>query len=148
MQTTIMRVCSALSLCCLVSLLAAVDSQGVKAEHNLTFMLMTSFGQFGFNSSGLMPAADMALEDINSNPHVLPGYRLMYDTLRDSQVGLGSALVAVERSITCWASTIIMPFEIISSHYCVTKINLFYNKSSHGQSDHITVPIKNYFNNK
>jgi hypothetical protein len=56
------------------------------AEHNLTFILITSFGQFGFNSSGLMPAADMALEDINSNPRILPGYRLMYDTLRDSQV--------------------------------------------------------------
>ena len=97
-----MRVCSALSLWCLVSLLAAMDSQEleVKAEHNLTFMLMTSFGQFGFNSSGLMPAADMALEDINNNPQVLPGYRLMYDTLRDSQVSLGSALVSVEQSLT------------------------------------------------
>ena len=62
---------------------------GGQAEHNLTFMLMTSFGQFGFNSSGLMPAADMALEDINSNPQVLPGYSLTYDTLRDSQVSLG-----------------------------------------------------------
>ena len=78
-----MGVCSALSRWCLFSLLTAV---GGKAEHNLTFMLITSFGQFGFNSSGLMPAADMALEDINSNPQVLPGYSLMYDTLRDSQV--------------------------------------------------------------
>ena len=95
-----MRICSALSLWCLVLLLAAIDSQEVKAEHNLTFMLMTSFGQFGFNSSALMPAADMALEDINSNPQALPGYRLMYDTLRDSQVGLGSTLVAVEQSLT------------------------------------------------
>ena len=100
MQATTMRVCSAFSLWCLVLLLAAIDSQEVKAEHNLTFMLMTSFGQFGFNSSALMPAADMALEDINSNPQVLPGYRLMYDTLRDSQVGLGSTLVAVEQSLT------------------------------------------------
>ena len=95
-----MRICSALSLWCLVLLLAAIDSQEVKAEHNLTFMLMTSFGQFGFNSSALMPAADMALEDINSNPQVLPGYRLMYDTLRDSQVSLSSTLVAVEQSLT------------------------------------------------
>jgi hypothetical protein len=63
------------------------------AERNLTFMLITSFGQFGFNSSGLMPAADMALEDINSNPHVLPGYRLMYDTLRDSQVSFAACMV-------------------------------------------------------
>ena len=78
-----MRVCCALSRWCLLSLLTAV---GGKAEQNLTFMLITSFGQFGFNSSGLMPAVDMALEDINSNLQVLPGYSLMYDTLRDSQV--------------------------------------------------------------
>ena len=85
----------------------------MKAEHNLTFMLMTSFGQFGFNSSGLMPAADMALEDINSNPQVLPGYRLMYDTLRDSQVSLGLAIVASCKIVNCRAGTIkliIMPF--------------------------------------
>ena len=55
-------------------------------KHNLTFMMMTSFGQYGFNSSGLTPAADMALEDVNSNSHVLPGYSLNYDVLRDSQV--------------------------------------------------------------
>ncbi len=74
------------------------------AERNLTFMMITSFGQFGFNSSGLMPAADMALEDINSNPQVLPGYRLMYDTLRDSQVSLvaymvSQYMISVERLI-------------------------------------------------
>lgn len=55
-------------------------------NHSLTFMMMTSFGQYGFDSSGLIPAADMALEDINSNSDVLPGYNLGYDVLRDSQV--------------------------------------------------------------
>ena len=53
---------------------------------NLTFMLITSFGQFGFNSSGGLPAAEMALEDINNDPDVLPGYNLVYDSVRDSQV--------------------------------------------------------------
>ena len=53
---------------------------------NLTFMLITSFGQFGFNSSGGLPAAEMALEDINNTPDVLPGYNLVYDSIRDSQV--------------------------------------------------------------
>ena len=90
-----------LSQWCLLSLLAAVGGQaeqhnlsaiysGDQAEqHNLTFMLITSFGQYGFNSSGQIPAVDMALEDINSNPQVLPGYNLMYDKLRDSQVSIG-----------------------------------------------------------
>lgn len=49
-------------------------------------MLMTSFGQFGYNASGLMPAADMALEDINNNPYILSGYHLTYNKVIDSQV--------------------------------------------------------------
>ena len=131
MQATIMRLCSVLSLWCLVSLLVDSDSQEVKAEHNLTFMLMTSFGQFGFNSSGLMPAADMALEDINNNPQVLPGYRLMYDTLRDSQVSLGLAIVAVEQSLTIGLAQLNLHFEMFS-YILSVQDNLFCSKSSHG----------------
>ena len=56
------------------------------ANHNLTFMLIASFGQFGFNSSGAIPAADVALDDINRNGSMLPGYRLVYDKARNSQV--------------------------------------------------------------
>ena len=41
---------------------------GTQQEHNLTFMLVVSFGQFGFNSSGIVPAADLALENINNDP--------------------------------------------------------------------------------
>ena len=54
--------------------------------YDLNIMLIVSFGQFGFNSSGVIPAADIALEDINSDPDVLPGYNLTYDRVRDSQV--------------------------------------------------------------
>ena len=49
-------------------------------------MFVTSFGQFGPNTSGVVPAADIALEDINANPDILPGYNLVYDKVRDSQV--------------------------------------------------------------
>ena len=60
---------------------------GQSAENtNLTFMLIISFGEFGFNSSGGLPAAEMALEAINSDPDVLPGYNLVYDRIRNSQV--------------------------------------------------------------
>lgn len=55
-------------------------------QSNLTFMLITSFGQFGFNSSGAIPAADIALEGINNDPNILEGYKLVYDKVRDSQV--------------------------------------------------------------
>ena len=59
---------------------------GVSSAHNLTFLFITSFGQSGFNASGVVPAADIALEDINSHQNVLSGYTLMYDQVRDSQV--------------------------------------------------------------
>ena len=65
----------------LLSLFCAGES-----VQNLTFMFVTSFGQSGFNASGVVPAADIALEDINSYPDVLQGYHLMYDKVRDSQV--------------------------------------------------------------
>ena len=57
-----------------------------ESAHNLTFMFITSFGQFGFNASGVVPAADIALEDINNDPNVLNRYHLVYDQVRDSQV--------------------------------------------------------------
>jgi hypothetical protein len=64
----------------------AVASQA----HNLTFMMIVSYGQHGFNSSGALPAVDMALEDINSDPDVLSGHNLMYDKVRDSMVSIYS----------------------------------------------------------
>ena len=59
-----------------------------ESTNNLTFMFITSFGQFGFNASGVVPAADIALEDINNNPNILSGYHLMYDRVGDSQVDI------------------------------------------------------------
>ena len=55
-------------------------------RHNLTFMFMTSYGQHGHNSSSTIPAVDIALEDINGDQDMLPGYYLHYDEVRDSQV--------------------------------------------------------------
>ena len=85
---------------------------GVKmalAEHNLTIMLITSFGEFGFDSSGAIPAADVALDDINS---MLPGYRLVYDKPRNSQVSkkilshrastIQTKAVAMHDNVTCY----------------------------------------------
>ena len=75
---------SSLHLLLLTSAVAVAAEESV--SHNLTFMFITSFGQFGFNSSGALPAADIALEDVNKNHDVLPGYNLRYDEVRDSQV--------------------------------------------------------------
>ena len=52
----------------------------------LTFMFITSFGQFGLNSSGVVPAVEMAIRHINNRSGLLPGYTLAYDSVRDSQV--------------------------------------------------------------
>ena len=58
----------------------------VQSNQNLTFMFITSYGRFGLNSSGAIPAADIALETINANPNILPGYNLVYEGVRDSEV--------------------------------------------------------------
>ena len=50
-------------------------------------MLITSFGGFGrYNSSGTLPAAEIALREINNRSDILPGYNLVHDEVRDSQV--------------------------------------------------------------
>ena len=67
-------------------LLIMGDSTMAEQERSLTIMLVASFGQFGFNSSGIVPAADLALENINNDPGILKGYRLTYGNVWDSQV--------------------------------------------------------------
>lgn len=70
----------------MLSILMLSKSTLVKCNQNLTFMFVTSFGRFGLNSSGAIPAADIALEAINAHPNILPGYDLVYDRIRDSEV--------------------------------------------------------------
>ena len=70
----------------LIASLQQHSAVGQSENTNLTFMLIISYGEFGFNSSGGLPAAEMALEDINSDPDMLPGYNLVYDRIRNSQV--------------------------------------------------------------
>ena len=61
----------------------AVDGGDLK---ELSLLLITSFGHFGYNSSGTLPAADIALETINNRTDILPGYKLVYGVARDSEV--------------------------------------------------------------
>ena len=49
------------------------------------FSLIVSWGENGFNSSGAIPAIDIALEKINSM-YPIPGYYLTYETVRNSKV--------------------------------------------------------------
>ncbi len=52
--------------------------------NHLYFGLMQSFGG-GFSASGTVPGVQVALDQINADPAMLPGYTLHY-TLSDSQV--------------------------------------------------------------
>ena len=74
-----------------------------QTNKNLTFMFITSRGRFGLNSSGAIPAADIALNDINNDTNVLPGYNLVYDRVRDSEVSISNNQHAV-RLPTCMHS--------------------------------------------
>ena len=74
-----------------------------RSIQNLTFMFVTSFGrQSGFNASAVVPAADIALEDINSHPDVLQGYHLMYDEVRDSQVSVNNTCSQKSNVLRDW----------------------------------------------
>ena len=69
-----------------ICLLVLQSNAETEVVHDINILLVVSFGQFGYNSSGVIPAADIALEDINKDPDILPGYKLTYDRVRDSQV--------------------------------------------------------------
>ena len=53
---------------------------------NVYFSLIVSYGEFGFNSSGAIPAVDIALDYVKRN-QILPNYNLTYESARNSMVG-------------------------------------------------------------
>ena len=85
--------------CVIFALRGVSESVASQAHTNLTLMMIASFGQHGFNSSGALPAVDMALEDINRNPNILSGYNLMYDKVRDSMVSKLASLHKINTMI-------------------------------------------------
>eukprot|EP00731_Ephydatia_muelleri_P036321 Em0235g2a len=102
-----------------------------KQSNVLTFALITSFGQFGMNSSGVVPAIDMALRDINNSSGLLPGYTLAYDRVRDSQCHSDRSLDVLFQAIQsapvklaiigCGCSVATEPVAAISHHWNVTQ---------------------------
>ena len=57
----------------------------VAAQTPLYFSLILSFGRYGFNSSGTIPAMEIALERVDEM-QILPGYKLENSPVRDSEV--------------------------------------------------------------
>ena len=66
---------------------AGEDASGAEPLKPLYFMYITSFGE-SFNSSGTIPAVDLAVEAVNADPTLLPGYELRYNGPFDSKVGV------------------------------------------------------------
>ena len=65
------------------------------AQTPLYFSLILSFGRYGFNSSGTIPAMEIALERVDEMK-ILPSYKLKNSPVRDSEV----REVAAERPTT------------------------------------------------
>ena len=63
------------------------DPGGINGTCPLYIALMMSFGG-DFVSSGVIPGVQLAMNQINSDPSLLPGYTLHY-TLLDTQVLIG-----------------------------------------------------------
>lgn len=77
--------------------LACVDAT-TAGRTPLTFSLIVSYGRYGFNSSGNIPAIDLALEHINSSG-VLGDYELQYSTVKNSEVIDHCSSIALYRPI-------------------------------------------------
>ena len=71
----------------LVSMLCGCNSvrMEVNGSRSLYFSLMVSSAA-GLNTSGVVPAVDQALQDINSDSAILPGYSLHYTRVADTKV--------------------------------------------------------------
>ena len=72
-----------------VLVVATVASTRAVLAENATkqvyFSLIFSGGENGYNSSGGIPAIDIALQEIEKQ-QLLPGYKLAYETARNSKV--------------------------------------------------------------
>ena len=62
------------------------------------FSLIVSYGRFGFNSSGAVPAIDIALDYVKRN-QILPNYELAYERAADSEVGTQISMVTYLYSV-------------------------------------------------
>ena len=96
-----------ITLVCIVALLEPVSGsyqfvyppdEDSDTRVDLYLALIMSFGFGGaFNTSGVVPGIQIALDLINNQPKLLPGYKLHY-TLMDSQVHI---FIMCNLKITC-----------------------------------------------
>ena len=62
------------------------------ASKIIYFGHITSYGESGFNSSGAVPAVELAVEHVNNNTSILAGYKLVSTPVMDSEVSYYSTV--------------------------------------------------------
>ena len=85
----------------LATLLFFAAFEAAVGREALEFSLIISFGQDGFNSSGTVPAINLALEHIDQTDQVLPGYKLQHGRVQDSEVRFSDMPDVFALTCTC-----------------------------------------------
>ena len=75
---------------CLVVVAAFTDSQ--PPRHRLRYALFTSGSGSAFDSSGAIPAIELAEEEITKDPSILSGYSFQHTAVQDTFVRLITVL--------------------------------------------------------
>ena len=70
-----------------VSILSVQVQSVLSTDKPVYISLVVSYGEYGYNSSGAIPAINIALEQIRDS-NILPGYNLTYEEERNSKVSL------------------------------------------------------------
>ena len=68
-----------------VSIFSLQVQDVLSTDKPVYFSLIVSYGEYGYNSSGGIPAINVALEQIRAR-NILPGYNLTYELARNSKV--------------------------------------------------------------
>ena len=68
-----------------ISILSLHYQSVLPTDKPVYFSLIVSYGEYGYNSSGGIPAINIALEQIRAKK-ILPGYNLTYEVERNSKV--------------------------------------------------------------
>eukprot|EP00731_Ephydatia_muelleri_P010489 Em0005g1075a len=124
------------------------------ASKIIYFGHITSYGESGFNSSGAVPAVELAVEHVNNNASILAGYKLVSTPVMDSECDRIKSLDAFFSSVVyatsrynviallgCGCGVATEPVAEISHRWNITQVS--YASGSSSLSNR--AQFKNYF---
>ncbi|KAL5493727.1 hypothetical protein EMCRGX_G014947 [Ephydatia muelleri] len=124
------------------------------ASKIIYFGHITSYGESGFNSSGAVPAVELAVEHVNNNTSILAGYKLVSTPVMDSECDRIKSLDAFFSSVVyatsrynviallgCGCGVATEPVAEISHRWNITQVS--YASGSSSLSNR--AQFKNYF---